>query len=304
MSIIQHPELLPVFYHIPKNAGTYVLSWIKALCSQYHLFKNSDSVNQHSLHKIRRVLLTLEDGAQLSCFYYTPTNINSSNSNFHIISTNDGHSDQVDLEVFIDCIESKDVEIFCIAVEPVLIGWRSARSAINLLLQASLRKSLLDFVVLRDPYERAQSIFNYLHDKNSSHEPTHNAIESHNFIDYIHSLQLEDSWFLRSVINIPESTIIEPYHLTLAHERWLKNFYISDITQVDSLINKVFNDAYGISQLDIEDQFLKNNIYKNETSYTFKIEFKDLNKVTQQKFLDHTYWDRKIWERYCKKCIS
>ena len=179
MSLIKEPEYLPVFYHIPKNAGTYVLSWIKALCSHYHLFKNSDSVNQHSLHKIRRALLTLEDGAQLSCFYYTSTTINNSNPNFNMLSANDSSSDAVNLKVFIDCIESKDVEILCIAVEPLVMGWRSARSSINLILQASPRKSLLDFVVLRDPYERAQSIFNYLHDKNSSHEPTHNAIESH-----------------------------------------------------------------------------------------------------------------------------
>ena len=95
-----------------------------------------------------------------------------------------------------------------------------------------------------------------------------------------------------------DDQVIEPYHLTLADE-WLQHFRISDTSKVDDLINNVFHGAYGILQSDVEDWVLKNNIHKNSTPNKLKIKFKDLDPTIQQKFLDRTYWDRKLWERYC-----
>ena len=42
------------------------------------------------------------------------------------------------------------------------------------------------------------------------------------------------------------------------------------------------------------------NLDKNETPNKHKIDINYLSKETRQTFLDRTYWDRKLWERYCK----
>ena len=300
MSIIQNPELLPIFYHVPKSAGTYVSTWIIMLCRRYHLNKGSHLIKGWTSNRIRRALLILDDGAQLTCFYHTPTDIYLSNPHFEIIGEENSHFDKINPEIFINYIDSKDIEIFAIAIEPVVIGWRSARETIESIRIHSLRKKLLDFTVLRDPYERSLSLYNYITSKESLHETTHNSISSSSFENYINSFELEDSWFLRNLLNIPKAVIIEPYHLTLAHDRWLKNFQIQDISKVDNLINDVFIQAYGVAQTDVEDNVAKQNIFRNSTNSKIKIKFNELNPTTQQRFLDHTYWDRKLWKRYCK----
>ena len=39
---------------------------------------------------------------------------------------------------------------------------------------------------------------------------------------------------------------------------------------------------------------------KNETPNKTKVDINYLSEETRQMFLDRTYWDRKLWERYCK----
>ena len=70
---------------------------------------------------------------------------------------------------------------------------------------------------------------------------------------------------------------------------------IRDRSQTDETINKILNDCYGekINQLD------KQSIFRNSTQNKHKITINDLKENTKQKFLDRTYWDRKLWERYC-----
>lgn len=299
MAIIKDPEYLPVFHHIAKNAGTYVLSWMMMLCRKYSLFNGSADIEGWGAYRIRRGLLRLTDGKQLTCCYYTPTDINRHNPNFRMHSTEDMSSDDVDIETFIECIISKDIVPFSISIDPMYPGWESARLAIDRICESSNFKYLLHFTVLRNPFDRAQSIFHYLSSNNSKHEPTHGSIKSPTFFKYIQSHELEDSWFLRSLLDLPEDVIIEPYYLTLAHNAYLKSFRIKDISEVDNLIDSVFHGAYGILRGDVEESVVSTNLHKNETPNKNKVNINDLSEETRQTFLDRTYWDRKLWERYC-----
>lgn len=329
MSIIQQPKYLPIFHHIAKNAGTYVLSWAQMLCRRYHLMRGDNQQQCWTANRIRRVLVQLENGRQLTVIYYTPTDLtgspdgilefadcrnpdgsidknilaNAQNSYIHSIleQGTDPQTNIVSPQKFLDFVQTKDIVPFCVIIDPMEPGWLEARKCIDLIINKSERKHALHFTVLRDPYKRAQSLFHYLTSDESSHEPTHDSIQAKNFEDYIQSHEVEDSWFLRSLMDMPDSSIIEPYHLTLAHEGYLKHFRISDTSKVDDLINNVFHGAYGILQSDVEDWVLKNNIHKNSTPNKLKVKFEDLDPTIQQKFLDRTYWDRKLWERYCKQ---
>ena len=327
MSIIKDPEYLPVFHHIAKNAGTYVLSWAQMLCRRYHILRGDNTQQCWTANRIRRLLVQLENGRQLTVIYYTPTDLtgspdgilelfdckktdgsidknilpNAQNSYINSILEQgaDPQTNIISPRKFLDFVSTKDIVPFCIIIDPMEPGWVEARKCIDLTIEKSERKHALHFSVLRDPYKRAQSLFHYLTSEESVHEPTHDSIQAKNFEDYIQSDEVEDSWFLRNLLDIPDNQIIEPYHSTLADE-WLRYFRIADTSKVDDLINQVFHGAYGILQSDVEDWVLKNNIHKNSTPNKLKIKFEDLDPTIQQKFLDRTYWDRKLWERYCE----
>ena len=338
MSIVKDPEHLPVFHHIAKNAGTYVLTWVQMLCRKYHLMHGDNQQQCWTANRIRRVLVQLEHGRQLTVIYYTPTDLtgspdgilefadcrkpdgsidktillNAQNSYIDSILETDQQQwiQTISPQKFLDFVETKDIIPFCIIIDPIFWGglkspdncssWRDARIFIDKVVVLSEKKRALNFTVLRNPYDRALSIFNYIKSDNSSHEPNHDCLTSKSFEEYIQSDEVEDSWFLRSLMDMPDSAIIEPYHLTLAHEGYLKHFRISDISKVDDLINSVFNDSYGILQSDVEEWLLEDNIHKNATPYKLKIKLENLDPTIQQKFLDRTYWDRKLWQRYCK----
>jgi len=329
MSIIKDPEYLPVFHHIAKNAGTYVLSWAQMLCRRYHILRGDNTQQCWTANRIRRFIVKLKDQKELTIFYYTPTDLTGSNDGilefrdcfnkngeidnkklvnaqnefisckFNQFSDQDPFTNVIDENSLLNLIKSGEVEVFSISINPHEPGWNPARLYIQKILDESKRKYTLHFTVLRDPYKRSQSLFHYLTGSESKHESTHNSIKAKNFEDYIQSHEVEDSWFLRSLLDIPDGQVIEPYHLTLADE-WLRHFRISDTSKVDDLINNVFHGAYGIQQSDVEDHVVKWHIDKNSTPNKLKIKFEDLDPTIQQKFLDRTYWDRKLWERYCK----
>jgi len=328
MSIVHSPTHLPVFHHIAKNAGTYVLSWAQMLCRKYHMMRGDNRSWHWTSAKIRRGLITLIDGRQLTIIYFTPTDLTGSNLGiFSLIpgleqeskddkrrlvlnaqlnyinglypSGGDEVTNIIPEEDFLNFIKNGDVIPFCVIIDPMDSGWKEARLYIDKILEASKRNSCLYFTVLRNPYNRAQSLFHYLKGEESSHEPTHNLIQAKSFQDYIQSDEIEDSWFLRSILDMPNDQVIEPYHLTLTDE-WLRHFRISDTSKVDDLINNVFHGAYGILQSDVEDHIVKSNLHRNATPNKLTIKFEDLDPTVQQNFLDRTYWDRKLWERYCK----
>ena len=314
------PSLLPVFHHIAKNAGTYVLSWAQMFCRQYHISLKHNELEHWTSAKIRRALIPLKYKRQLTVIYCTLTDLTGDEygvlsfdkskdttifeKQMNFINSKypqglDSSTNIIESLDFIKLVQTKDILPFCVIIDPMEEGWKDAQDVINNIVNYSERESALHFTVLRDPFKRALSMFNYLKSEDSSHEPTHGSLISSDFSEYLQSDEVEDSWFLRSVINLPRNAIIEPFHMTLA-DQWLRHFRISDISKVDGLINNVFHGAYGVLQDHVPLDIIEQHLDRNETSNKLKISFNDLDKKVAQKFLDRTYWDRKLWERYCK----
>ena len=299
MSATKDLQYLPVFHHIAKNAGTYVLSWMMMLCRKYNIRLGNNQTPGWTSKRIRRSIVLLKEGKQLTCCIHTPTDVATINNNFKKDKFSDEVTDYVDLEPFIDSINNGDVEVFSISVDPTVPGVSIQRDAIEKIKHASKRKYALNFTVLREPFERSVSLYHYIKSDKSKHEPTHDSITSSSFLEYIQSDELEDSWLIRHLLDMQDSQVIEPRHFTLANE-YLQYFRISDMGGVDELINNVFHGSYGILQSDVEPKVVATHINKNKTDKKLKFKFEDLDPTIQQTFLDRTYWDRKLWERYCE----
>ena len=63
----------------------------------------------------------------------------------------------------------------------------------------------LMYTTIRDPFERAVSLYNYINSSISSHEPNHKSLGLLTFDQYISSSEAEDSWLIRNLLDLPDS---------------------------------------------------------------------------------------------------
>ena len=291
MKFHKNPNLLPVFHHIAKSAGTYVLGWMFFLCRKYYSSFGCDP------DCCKMISITLPNGKSLSALCHINKNLNDLGDQIEIINSG---SLKTNSEFFLDLLLAKELNLFSVSVDPSSPGWNCAKNYLLEILDILDLDHLLNFMVIRNPYDRAQSLFNYIESDDSSHEPTHQSYASDNFLDFICGHEMEDSWIIRNLIDLDNTEPILPDHFTICNDAYLQHFKIKDIAYTDDLINEVFYNVYGINQNHLNRSKVLKNINKNKSSAIPKIEFNNLPKDIQQKFLDRTYWDRKLWDKYCK----
>lgn len=295
MKPIPNPKKIPVFHHIAKCAGTYTLSWMQMLCRRYHIMIGDNQKPGWTSLRIRRCEVSLGDGRHFTSCVYTPTDIHANNESFVPIGQ-DEHADTIDLKSFINTVKSGDVVPFSISINPAAPGIKSANKAIDKILNITGR-SKAEFTILRDPFRKASSLFSYLTSDDSKHEPTHNAITHDKFADYLKSLQLEDSWLIRNLMNLSDGQEINKKHYDKC-VNIMRNWIVGDISQTDDVIDSVFGECYGIVKSDVESHVV--DVWRNNTSNKLKTTIQDVDSDTREKFLARTEWDRKLWETFCK----
>lgn len=289
MKFNKNPNSLPVFHHIAKNAGTYVLGWMLFLATKYF---NKD-INSC---KIIRVLM--DNGKSLSFICYLNEDLDQENYNLKLISESALETDETS---FLDLLNNKKIKIFSVSIDPFgTPGWFSEKEYLLKIKELLGLDHLLNFMVLRNPYDRAQSLFNYVSGDDSSHEPSHKLYRSKNFIEFLSSYELEDCWIIRNLLDLNHNQPILSHHFFSCCNNYFKYFEIEDIGNVDLLIDRVFFKVYGIDQNAGNKEKLKNVIGKNPSTYHQKIAFDQLPEEVREAFLHRAYWDRKLWERYCK----
>ena len=289
MKFNKNPNLLPVFHNFAKSAGTYVLGWTFFLCRRYY------SAFGYDVDSCKIFSITLSNGKSLSAFCHINKNLNLLDDQITII---DDFTLKANQETFLNLVSAKQLNLFSVAIDPSSPGWGHAKNYLLEIKQILDLDHLLNFMVIRNPYDRAQSLFNYLKSDNSSHEPTHKCYTADDFLDFICGHEIEDSWIIRNLIDLENTEPILPHHFTACDDAYLKYFKIKDIANVDDLINEVFFHIYGINQNSNNKEQILNTINENKSSSFPKIKFNDLPVKTQQTFLDRTYWDRKLWEKY------
>ena len=188
---------LPVFLHIPKCGGTYILSWAMSMFRLWTQRKHLE--NERFLISVKHndvIILTI-----LACVRDC--------ANF-IINPIDKHNIIIDLDAFLLELSKEDMKIFFIMIEPdgfFVIENKVIESMCNL-----IEKSPIYYMTMRDSFFRCQSLYNYLNSEKSNHEETHGSIKSTTFKDYLRFEESEDSWLIRVLIGIPDGeSISEQY---------------------------------------------------------------------------------------------
>lgn len=260
---------LPVFFHIPKNAGTYVYNY-----AFWSLFINTlKSVNPCNLEVIK-------DGAiayRLICNSDEPLDGNIYKR------MNQGYWRQVDL----DSLNLNDLNIFFIEVcDSSFFNYKDE-------IYSKLDSNTLpyEFLFLREPYSRIQSLYSYIQSSASSHEDTNNSFGNKSFIEYLNSSQLEGGWLIRALLGIPNSVMIQQEHYDKTC-KILDQMHVSDTGDVRSTLNKVFNNCYGITDINNAE------VVANKTQNKIDIPFNSLDESTKIAFLNQAKWDIELYNIY------
>ena len=260
---------LPVFFHIPKNAGTYTNNMCFSFMQRFAAGKKHYHVDVY------------KDGIiyyRFICYSEHPLNEKFEQLNHKCLYK----------------INLKDLSfdgLFVFMLRIADSGFSDYKEDIYKKLDKN--RKLCEFLVLRDPYERALSLFSYLKSSQSSHESTNGMFGDMTFVEYLNSPYLEGSWLIRRLLKIPNETPITKEHFDNTCQI-LDGFLISDIKNVDKLISKVFYMCFNIKDCNIDQQ----KIYSNKTKEKITHDFDSLSEKTRDNFNKQTKWDQLLFNKY------
>ena len=292
--------IVPLFFHIPKNAGTYVISKTGMLMRAYKHKYDSDPIfreKSKSFGALFRVAMTLEildeknrplaiiNGFDINGYIHQNRgeDIEFVRGIYHRV-----HLKNLSTEVL------ESIEIFQLNI--VDHGFAVFEDILSLFNHESI--GFIPHALLRDPFQRALSIYNYLTSTASSHEPTHKSIFAKDFKDYISGMQSEDSWLIRKLLNLSNAEILDDQLFDSFCEIF-DLFTVFGVEDVDYLIESIYEKSHSLSLADINPSWnkaLKSN--KNPDGHV--IAESDIEPAVLENFKRRTKYDYLILEKYKK----
>jgi hypothetical protein len=272
---------IPVFYHIPKNSGTYIFS----------CFLNEAA--RHSRRNVRILKIMSEKTHVIAKFLILDDCEFLNNCNkFRFLNK---RVVDVNIEDLTDDI-LQNLSVYSVFVEGR--GFRYIKTLLEPLFRfLSAKFNLYKFTILREPFSREQSLYHYLTSDKSKHEPTHGRFTSSSFEEHLASKQLQDSWIIRNLSNEPAVKIITQKHFDEAREI-LKTINIYNIKDVEKVIEDILFKCFNVQGFDkkLAESSKNNSVY-------VKIKFNDLPPETQKIFNEKKYWELKLYEEFANKML-
>lgn len=280
---------LPFFYHVPKNAGTYFLSYALAFARFYVVdtvgypaikyLRNISIKDYKNNHKAKATLIAVDTEG----FCQKSGKIKKtagSDQTLYWISYSDFETISLD------------------ALEPVTFileshGFCNRNEMLKKMKDYQPFECLID----REPLSRQKSLYRYLTSVDSQHELTHgNFSNSISFYDYIkrHAKE-EDCWLIRAFLGkyYPETISMDDFNNLC---KILDNVYILDIRNTQEFINHVYNICYGADANSLIKKYnpqVLSQLYKNESSNKQPIYDPRINEIRE-----HLFWAYLVYNKY------
>ena len=277
---------LPVFFHIPKNAGTYIFNRLFAACA---LLNRPDYAKLGVL--TIRTCEVLKDGLIAYRFIVRDLNNHCNHSISFSSVDGDDYCYQVSYEDWLQEKNHLEIKGLCVQDISFLKFKKEKHDILN------DYEELYSFICLRETYDRTQSLFSYLKSTQSQHESTYGVLDNLSFEEYINSIYLEDSWLIRTLNNIPDSEPItdDDYKKSI---NILSTMHVFNMQSIDDELRDIFQTCYDF---DLEKWYFHDiylNKVKNETKNKTSIPFEQLALETQSTFLSRTVWDIQLYNHF------
>jgi len=278
---------IPVFYHIPKNAGTYVSDWFMIAFRHYRR-TYTDWLKNYSPEKDSiKCIQIIEDGFIIARVLVGDPNY-FCDTHCKFINAHSNTKWDIDLKDITNELLN-NVFLFGIIIESN--GFKQRKAILDLFYNYNLHQ----FLILRDPFSRAQSIYNYNKSEESKHDYVHGKMISATFKEHILSEQLEDSWLIRELTSIEDVIPLGEIYFNQT-KIILDDFKVYGIKDTDKAIQEAFLECYSFDTKQIElkpwDKFTKNE------SVNKKVKFEELSEEAQKVFTERTCWDNELYKTF------
>lgn len=301
---MKQSDQVPVILHIPKNAGTY----ISYMSQQFFVRNWRDKRSRESdIMNIRRFTLR-DQTVEMDVFCVMNDDYFLKDSHVqNCFDETDPTSSRCSIDTFKMYLANGNATILMILVNPsttkdLRVSWFSAWNLLK-----SIKVSPINHMFLRDTFSRQQSLYYYITSDISSHDLTHDKIKCGTFEQYITSDQLEDSWLIRGITNMPDNLIIDQQWFDLAIN-FIREYNIqtADINDIDNVLDQLFKTLFNKSFIDLvrlcnatrpPSEIVKET---NRNKYS-KISLADLSEDIRKIYNDRTRWDYELYNTLIRK---
>lgn len=195
---------------------------------------------------------------------------------------------RVNLDEFVKEVNERNLEVLFVANDPFVKNL-SAREVIYEMQR--ICTDLKYYTLVRDPYERTKSLCRFSSDEQ--------------FLQYIESSELQDSWMIRTLCNLDFEREIEYFHYEHALNM-LKHFSIKDVVYSKELVDEMLSDCYGIQPGDdsvVEKQFYRKSRSKSQFSRNDLKKYKYIHRPSitlDEIYTGRTYFDQILYDKLMK----
>ena len=234
---------VPVFLHIPKCAGTYVIGWNMLMMRYYGPLNGwNDAPGWSGALKIVDVV---DDGRiVMRAFVWL-----KKECPWREVGTNGAVASIEELKRE---LPSCGV-LFSIVVESR--GFRLLRKGAYEGVCAIVGRRPAYYTILREPLDRAMSLYYYLKSQRSLHEPSRRKVISETFAEHIFN-EMSDDWITRAIAGVSDDAGIEEDDATYVEE-FLSKSIVGAMGDVDNVLSKVFKLCYGVIVNDVPREWIK-----------------------------------------------
>lgn len=293
----------PIFLHIPKNAGTYVMHafqrYLVRTNAKAGLGLRRVNVKLNDVYVTVIVKFLTEYWKQDPAMESTgcpslPKEFIDKNGN----PTVDPRWSRSTIDTLNGYIKNNLVEILAIIIEPQEVNdYRNCLFNCFDMVR-STGKEPKPFMVVREPYKRMVSMYNYITSGSSLHEPTHRAVTHETFEDYAMSSFCEDSWLIRAVTGAPLTCELSEHWYNSAVQFISEHgIHAADMNDVDKYLEHLLFVTYKQPIIDYD----KENLFRNQNKHNDFVSFDSLKNETQQKINKRIKWDVKLYDHLTKK---
>ena len=282
-------RIVPVFYHIPKCAGTFfkfkmMIPSLRKKISE----ENSLLICQKKPKKFSRLA---QFNINLDSTFKIPGKITFIvgvvEKNYYCSSLRNS----ITLENFKEYLRKEKVVIYGATINPIVGSFSQSVKVIDDCCKITSCKPSY-FTILREPFGRHNSLFYYLRDV-GKWERNFGTFENMSFKEYIKSTKLSDSWLIRNLTEISNNKPLTEKEYKKAIQI-LSKFDVGLYEKLSEFFNKL-NKKFGFiayGQLD--------NL-KNENKTSQKTKFSELLKEEQDIFNERVKFENKLYNHLKNK---